>query len=50
MAAGGQPLAEAMTRIAGEVDDAFDLLMSAEAYAGLASWLEAAPPAARHVI
>ncbi|MGV8977701.1 MAG: DUF2550 domain-containing protein [Cellulomonas sp.] len=31
-------------------DDAFDLLMSAEAYAGLASWLEAAPPAASRVI
>ena len=31
-------------------DDTFDLLMSAEAYAGLASWLESAPPAARHVI
>lgn len=31
-------------------DDTFDLLMSAEAYAGLASWLEAAPPAASRVI
>ena len=31
-------------------DDVFDLLMSAEAYAGLASWLEAAPPAASRVI
>jgi hypothetical protein len=31
-------------------DETFDLLMSAEAYAGLASWLEAAPPAASRVI
>ena len=41
----GQVVVRCRTR-----DDAFDLLMSAEAYAGLASWLEAAPPAASHVI
>lgn len=30
--------------------ETFDLTMSAEAYSGLASWLESAPPSSRHLV